>query len=163
MTWRLSINDNGIGEIGSDDYDGGNVSLTSVQDVHELVNSIDIVLREGGSRNFIREGDGVLIEVYPSQSRPGKYVIERNGGNWIRLSREDLRDLRNELLRRVSNVRGNYGGEAERVSGREEDAMDIYIRKMKQLNQMNTDMVDGAMKRMSAYQEMLEKIRRSKR
>lgn len=160
MTWKLSLDAYGNGEIGSDDCDGGGVKLTGTRDVHELVECIDVLIREGGQRNFIRE-DGALVEVYASQSRPGKYVIERQNGAWVRLSREDLRELRNELLRRVSNQQGHYGGEVERPQ--REDAFDNYTRKMSQLNQMNNELTEGALKRMEGYADLLAKLRNGKK
>ena len=102
MSWSLTLDRNGSGTISSDDHDGDGVMLTGIRDVRELVECIDVILREGGRRNYIRE-DGNLVEVYVSTSRPGKYVIERQNGNWVRLGREDMRDLRNELLRRISS------------------------------------------------------------
>ncbi|MBM3124973.1 MAG: hypothetical protein FJZ87_07830 [Chloroflexi bacterium] len=159
MTWRLSLDPYGNGVIGSDDCDGGGVKLTGLRDVRELVECIDVLIREGGRRNFIRE-DGALVEVYASQSRPGKYVIERQDGAWARLSREDLRDLRNELLRRVSGQQGQYQGEVERLQPPDrEDGVNNFTRKMSQLNQMNNELTEGTLKRLEGYADLLAKLR----
>ena len=56
--------------------------------------------------------------------------------------------------------RGSCGGETERP--REEDAFDNFTHKMSQLNQMNTELIDGALKRLGGYAELLEKLRKGK-
>jgi hypothetical protein len=161
MSWKLFLNNTGNGIIYSGDCDGDGVKLTGTRDVKELVESIDIILREGDSRNFLRE-DGALIEIYVSQSRPGKYVIERSQGAWIRLEREELRDLRNELLRRIGNGRNNKH-QSETDCEQPEDAMDNMMRKIKQASDMNTQLANDSYERLSGLVDLLEKARRWKK
>ena len=63
----------------------------------------------------------------PSQSRPGKYVIERQNGAWIRLSREELREVHNELLRRISAPAPSRAEEIKDSSGEQNDAFHTFL------------------------------------
>ena len=67
------------------------------KDVGELITAIDKGA-SGKSYTFTRS-DGTIIRSYPSETKPGSIVIERSGGNWIRLDSKDAVDLRLALTR----------------------------------------------------------------
>ncbi len=52
----------------------------------------------GLSYSFTRS-DGRIIRVYPSKTKPNSIVIERSGGNILRLDANDIADLRLRLTR----------------------------------------------------------------
>jgi hypothetical protein len=160
MSWRTNINPNGEGQVGSDDYDGVEIQLTARSNVNELIESIDVVIKEGGERNFVRALDGVLVEVAKSQAQPGKIVISRQNGNWIRLTRSEARELRNELLRRIASP--NEQRATHEQPRNQNEAFDNYINIMGRLQRQNEDQTSSFLRQMSGYQELLERIRRSK-
>lgn len=67
------------------------------QDVGDFITAIDKV-SAGKSYTFTRS-DKAIIRAYHSETKPGSIVIERSGGNWIRLDANDAADLRLALTR----------------------------------------------------------------
>ena len=66
-------------------------------DVADFITAIDKA--SAGLNYTFTRSDGVEIRAYPSDSKPGSIVIERSGGNWIRLDANDAADLRLALTR----------------------------------------------------------------
>jgi len=94
----------------------------------------------------------------PSQSRPGKYVIERQNGAWIRLSREELREVRNELLRRISAPAPSRAEEIKDSSGEQNDAFHTFLRKYRELSKLNQETYE----RVRGYAEIVARLRDKK-
>ncbi len=67
------------------------------KDIGDLITAIDKGA-SGNSYTFTRS-DGVVIRSYPSETKSGSIVVERSGGNWIRLDSKDALDLRLVLTR----------------------------------------------------------------
>jgi hypothetical protein len=76
---------------------GGGVAIPTVKDVAEFIVAIDRA--SSGKRYEFTRSDGAYIRVYPSERKQGYIVIERSGGNWVRLSPQELADLRLKLTR----------------------------------------------------------------
>ncbi len=71
--------------------------MMSVKDAADFITAIDKA-SAGLTYTFTRS-DGAVIRAYPSSSKPKSIVIERGGGNWIRLDPNDITDLRLKLTR----------------------------------------------------------------
>ncbi len=76
---------------------GGGVAIPTSKDVAEFIVAIDKA--SSGKRYEFTRSDGAYIRVYPSERKQGYIVIERSGGNWVRLSSQELADLRLKLTR----------------------------------------------------------------
>ncbi|MEO9365677.1 MULTISPECIES: hypothetical protein [Candidatus Nitrosocaldus] len=76
---------------------GGGVAIPSVKDVAEFIVAIDKA--SSGRRYEFTRSDGAYIKVYPSEVKAGYIVIERAGGNYVRLSSQELAELRLKLTR----------------------------------------------------------------
>jgi len=78
--------------IESDDMEGP-VSIFDNVDWAKLVSALDTVLK-GNDTSFTRS-DGAEINVYWSKQKKDAIVIERSGGNWVRISGAEAVALKN--------------------------------------------------------------------
>jgi hypothetical protein len=78
------------------DGEGDSVILPSHSDMSALANSIQSFIEEGAESSFVRS-DGKTIRVHASQQKPGKLVVERKDGAWGRFTKEEARELIEEL------------------------------------------------------------------
>ncbi len=105
MGWGTNINRSGKGIIWSTDCSHGTgsegVPFGSIQEVLGLIQGIDQALRlHGREAPDCREAD--RIQVQPCQQAAGKWEIRRAEGNWVRLERDEIWGLRNELLHKLA-------------------------------------------------------------
>jgi len=109
MGWGTNVNQSGTGVVWSSDCshdtDSEGVRLTCIQEVRELIKCIDSLLGLRVHGSYIGQADKGSIQVYESQRYEGRSVIKKLGGNWIRLTNDELWSLRNELLRRTGPFR----------------------------------------------------------
>ncbi len=94
--WLIKCSDSGNRGAGPARARGVGIMIYA-QDVGDLITAID-KSSAGMSYTFTRS-DGAIIRAYTSETKPGSIVIERSGGNWIRLDANDAVDLRLSLTR----------------------------------------------------------------
>lgn len=94
--WLIRCSDSGNRGGGPVRVRGVGIMMTA-KDAPDFITAIDKAAA-GQSYTFTRS-DGSVIRAYPSPSKPKSIVIERGGGNWIRLDVNDMTDLRLRLTR----------------------------------------------------------------
>ncbi len=106
MGWGTNINRSGKGIIWStdcnEDTDSAGVKFSCLEEVRGLIKSIDQALGLRFSEHLAGAGDKSGVRVLQSRRLAGKWVICRAGGNWVRLSRDEIWGLRNELVRKLA-------------------------------------------------------------
>ena len=97
--YTLDIRSDFTGLINSDDCEGEGIRISHRKDIIELIELIYHM--ENANTDdvhwFHRCDDGVKIMGYRSKQKEGFFVIQRENGNWFRLSRYDLVMLKEEL------------------------------------------------------------------
>ena len=94
--WILRSSDSGSSG-GLTKGSGAGVSIPSSKDVVEFLTAIDKA--SSGTRYDFTRSDGAPMKAYPSEKRPGGIVIERAGGNWVRVGANEAAQLRMLLMR----------------------------------------------------------------
>ncbi|GIU72659.1 MAG: hypothetical protein KatS3mg003_2138 [Candidatus Nitrosocaldaceae archaeon] len=94
--WLIKCSDSGNRGAGPARARGVGIMMYP-KDVGDFIMAIDKA-SAGLSYAFTRS-DGAVIRAYPSETKPGSIVIERSGGNWIRLDANDAAELRLALTR----------------------------------------------------------------
>lgn len=99
-SWEIVIDNSGKGYFNAKQVGGttgSGIDISHKSDILNLVDCINRTLKQDERQFFSRYSDQIDIITMPSDKDKGFYYIERKGGNWVCLSKEDLESFRDKL------------------------------------------------------------------